>query len=110
MTIKRYHPRMGGDAMGESECGDYVRYEDYAKLLSGRLQELEELREENINLRDPRMWSVVEILERLDALAKRCDEEDWCSMAPTELSYCATKKAVIELRARLGQPQTENQT
>lgn len=52
---------------------------------------------------DPRMWSVEEIEGHLLRLAKRCLDEDCCSMAPSELSYCGTQKAVEELRSRLAE-------
>ena len=52
---------------------------------------------------DLRLWSIDEIVSYLEQRAEACFNRDQCSTAPTELSYCATQKAVAELKAALAE-------
>lgn len=52
---------------------------------------------------DLRLWSIDEIVSYLEQRAEACSNRDQCSTAPTELSYCATQKAVAELKAALAE-------
>lgn len=50
---------------------------------------------------DLRLWSIDAIVSFLEDRAKLCEKRDQCSLAPTEISYCATSEAVEALKAKL---------
>jgi hypothetical protein len=75
--------------------------EDMLKEIDRQRAEISRLKEESENKDDLRLWSEEAILEFLERRAKECDRRDLCSCTPTELSYCATRKAVAELKTKL---------